>query len=403
MPDTRAPLSIRQIASVFDQLAREHARKREQADAAAAWRRIEFREGARAHRAAFAGSWLGWRAFAAAAAVAAVVLVLVLRAPATLEYELHGAVAKDGLIQTQAKPALIAFSDQSRIEVAERSTVSVDVVGKRSALARLRQGRLSVSVRHEDDTDWRFFAGPYEVRVVGTQFDLGWEPSGERLSIAMREGRVHVIGPDLDRMLSAGQRLDLGQAPPKVAALEKPAAEPEPVREPEPPHAAEVAAPRPAAPARSESLSALLAKGKFNAVVQSAESAGLDQTLATASGEDLRALAQAAHYTGRIPLAVRAFQTLRQRFGQQPSGRQAAFFLGRIYDQQGKAADALRWLNIYLSEAPGDVYASEALGRKLTLVRRTEGDAAAARVARQYLERFPNGAYARTARALLAE
>jgi hypothetical protein len=77
--------------------------------------------------------------------------------------------------------------------------------------------------------------------------------------------------------------------------------------------------------------------------------------------------------------------------------------MGRIYDQQGSGQNALRWLNTYLAEAGADVYASEALGRKLTLVQRLQGQAPAERVAQEYLRRFPQGAYARTAQALLGD
>ena len=64
--------------------------------------------------------------------------------------------------------------------------------------------------------------------------------------------------------------------------------------------------------------------------------------------------------------------------------------------------EALRWLSTYLAEAPRDVYASEALGRKLLVVQKLEGTLAARRVAREYVERFPSGAYAPTARSLLS-
>jgi hypothetical protein len=161
----------------------------------------------------------------------------------------------------------------------------------------------------------------------------------------------------------------------------------------------------PAALGKEEVLAwpALVAKGRFAEVVSAAESAGTERVLRERSGADLSALAHAAHYTGRTALAVGAWTTLRERFAGQKPARQAAFFLGRVYDQQGRAADALRWLNAYLSEAPGDVYASEALGRKLAVVQKLQGPGPARAVAEDYLSRFPKGAYAQTARALLAD
>jgi TolA-binding protein len=404
--DERPPLSADRIASAFSQLSAEHAAKRVQADASAAWRRIVIREGARAQRAAFGAVPFGFRLLIPAVALVALAALAVAWPKPDLAYELQGTTAQNGLISTRAETAKLAFSDRSQIDVAAHTTLRVDVVGRRSALARLTAGKLSVSVAHEDDTDWRFFAGPYEIRVVGTRFDVGWEPAGERLSLAMREGSVRIIGPQVDRLLSAGEKIDWAAAPEPVAAAspEPPRSEPAPaaLETPEPLAAAvQHAQPRAPSSAKADDWAALVAKGQFSAVIRAAEASGVEQVLAQRGSADLKALAQAARYTGRAALAIRAFQALRQRFAQQSAGRQAAFFLGRIYDQQGKSVEALRWLNAYLGEAPGDVYASEALGRRLTLVQRTEGNAAAARVARQYLERFPSGAYARTARALL--
>jgi TolA-binding protein len=147
---------------------------------------------------------------------------------------------------------------------------------------------------------------------------------------------------------------------------------------------------------------ALVSKGHFGDVVQAAKALGTDRVLGERSAKDLNALAHSAHYTGQSPLAISAWRALRQRFAQANFGRQAAFFLGRVHDQEGRSAEALRWLNVYLTEAPRDVYASEALGRKVTLVQKLEGQAAARKVAREYLQRFPNGTYARAARAIVA-
>jgi TolA-binding protein len=92
---------------------------------------------------------------------------------------------------------------------------------------------------------------------------------------------------------------------------------------------------------------------------------------------------------------------LRDRGGESAVSKQAAFFLGRIFDEQNRSSLALRWLETYLAESPSGVYASEALGRQLTLIKRTRGTNAARRKAHEYLKRFPEGTYARTARALV--
>ena len=57
----------------------------------------------------------------------------------------------------------------------------------------------------------------------------------------------------------------------------------------------------------------------------------------------------------------------------------------------------------YLAESPHGAYASQALGRKMMLVYQARGAEAARSLAVDYLERFPSGAYAATAKKLAAE
>jgi hypothetical protein len=75
--------------------------------------------------------------------------------------------------------------------------------------------------------------------------------------------------------------------------------------------------------------------------------------------------------------------------------------LARLQEEQGNQAEALRWLGTYVGESPRGVYAAEAYGRRLSLTERLRGRAAALPLAREYQERFPEGAYAQSARALV--
>ena len=76
--------------------------------------------------------------------------------------------------------------------------------------------------------------------------------------------------------------------------------------------------------------------------------------------------------------------------------------LQKVWDgQRINQAEALRFLDTYVSEAPRGVYAAEAYGRRLSLTERLRGRAAAQPLGREYLERFPQGAYAQRARALV--
>ncbi|MFZ5890934.1 MAG: FecR domain-containing protein [Myxococcota bacterium] len=416
---SRRDLSSADVSSAFRALADEHAQKRGSAERSRTWQAIQARmaqrEGLETSRFSFR---VAVPAAAAVAALAAGVAFALL--PSELEYQVRGAEIAAGWIQARTQTASVDFSDGSQVGVHPNSSLAIEVTGKHAARTRLAQGDLDVNVKHARSTDYRFLAGPYEVRVVGTKFHLVWRPEQQLFSVAMQEGRVQVTGPNgLDRAVSAGETLRIGGADSRaaVASLEPaaprsslngvaPGAEVHAVEKPgvTAPHSPRTnSAPALAHADATPAWSALVAKGQFSEVVKSAEALGAERVLRERGSADLSALAHAANYTGHGALAVSAWSALRERFAGQKPARQAAFFLGRVYDQQGRRAEALRWLNTYLSEAPSDVYSSEALGRKLTLVNKLEGTLAARNVAREYMKRFPRGAYAQTARAILED
>jgi hypothetical protein len=145
-----------------------------------------------------------------------------------------------------------------------------------------------------------------------------------------------------------------------------------------------------------------VATGNAAAVLAEADAHGLDRTLVEVDGTALAALADAARYSGRQEVAVRAMMAQRQRFPNTAASRAAAFLLGRLADDQGEPASGLAWYRRYLTEAPDGADAAEALGRKMLAVERLSGRAAARDVAAQYLRRFPNGTYLLQAHSILA-
>jgi hypothetical protein len=406
MADEREPLSEKQVGAVVRRLSEEHALRVVTRDRARAWDRIESsmppaeiaRSSSGAGRVAL---------FACALAVAAAaVLMLGFRADSQLSYELRGGSSEAGVIEAKRGEATVSLSDGSSILAENQTRFSVDVVGRNAALTRLVSGKLHVRVQHNDDTSYRFIAGPYEVRVVGTEFDMAWEPDGAGLSLSMTKGEVRLAEPGGKlRTLTAGQAVRL-PAPERLAAsvarnaapAAPPAAPPRALAEPThvEPNVHE-AAPS-VAPA---SWDAMVAKGQFADVVREAETLGVDAVTQTRGVGDLKALGQAARYVGKRALSMRAFTALRERNRGSDAARQAAFFLGRLQEEQGNQAEALRWLTTYVTEAPRGVYAAEAYGRRLSLTERQRGRAAALPLAREYLERFPEGAYAQSARAIV--
>ncbi|HEY4104712.1 MAG TPA: FecR domain-containing protein [Polyangiaceae bacterium] len=416
----RPLLSVRHVAAALRALSAEHARGREPFDKRRAWLRIErqfaFAQGNPPKSNRFA------LFFGLGMAVLGAIAIVYQSAASTLRYEARGATLSDGIWSTGDAPGALDFSDQSHISAGPNAAFSVEVMGKHAALTRLVRGKLHISVHHEPSTHWRFFAGRYEVQVVGTEFDLSWNEKSESLSLEMVSGEVRVLGaPGAARVVKGGSVLRLPERAGESAAAE--AATPAPstntehaapsARDPTKPLAASEldrarharALPESvgsAAPAsESAGWSALLKGGQFSAVVSAAEARGIEQALANESASNLKALAQAARYTARAQLSLRAWQSLRRRFGSEPLGVEASFFLARSYEEAGNAREALRWLGTYTSEAPSGVYSSEAFGRRLLLLQKIAGRAAALAGARDYLTRFPGGPYEKTAHAIL--
>ncbi len=399
---TRAAPSVTesQLTRAFRALAEEHAASQEAATREQSWRLLRSRQ-QRLAPAPLVSRRL-WFGFAAALLVAG--LALVLWPKRALDYELSGGSAEDRIVRTSGDAATLSFSDGSTIEALPQTTLAVNIVGRHKALTRLSRGELKVRVKHDADTDWRFVAGPYELRVIGTAFDLAFEPAGNRLSVVMREGELLVGGENRPTQpLRAGQILVWQDPAPMSTSVAAAPAAPTLGAAPAP-AAGEDSMPGnlPSAKPSAASFAELVAKGRFDEVVVAANQAGVEPTLSTKSSSELHALAQAARYTGNTALAARSWQALRRRFPGQSSSSQAAFFLARLYDEQGKAALALEWFDRYLAEAPSGVYAPDALGRKLPLVQRLQGSARAKKLAREYLARFPEGSYRQTARDMLA-
>jgi hypothetical protein len=400
-------LSAEQVGNALRALVDEHARPRLAADARASWRRVELSNPVAA-RPRF--GWQ-WKVAGTALLTAAAAGALLLTHARTLSYTLHGVQDERGVLATHAHSGAADFSDHSRLGVDPETTFNVDVTGRHAARARLVKGTLHVAVTHAEDTNWSFLAGPYEVRVIGTEFDLSYDPDGSRFAVAMKKGAVCVLAPDgTVRALKAGESLQLPTLPtpePSAVVALAAAADSAPAigaSDAAATHADKSpsgSAPRPGV--SQASWEALVAKGAFVEVVHLAEAAGIEQSLGTRSATDVKALAQAAHYSGHADLSLRAWTALRERFARSAFAQQSSFFQGRIYEDQGNLTTALKWFNTYSTEAPGGVYAAEALGRRLSLLERLRGRAGATQQAREYLDRFPGGAYAPTARKILSE
>jgi TolA-binding protein len=154
---------------------------------------------------------------------------------------------------------------------------------------------------------------------------------------------------------------------------------------------------------RDSNWRSLADRGLYKEAFAAANVAGFEGICATATVDDLRALGDAARLAGSPASAVQALVRLRERFRASPEAAAAAFFLGRVaQDQRDDPAGAARWFRSYLAEEPSGEFAAEALGR-LVEIEDTRGEADAARkVAERYLATYPQGPHAGYARAVLA-
>lgn len=281
----------------------------------------------------------------------------------------------------------------------------------------ISDGAIDVYVKPRKDSSWRFEAGPFSVLVKGTAFRLGFDAAKGRLDLHVKNGVVDVRGPREDRVLTlrGGESLELFANPPREAPVAAPAqaTAPLPVPTPpetrqgspttakHPPHGGQARVAMHDGVGHAAPWSDLIAKGDFSAIVRDAERRGLDVTLARGSALDLITLADAARYTRKYETARQALLALRARFAGSDRAKDAAFFLGRLSEVGPASSDAaLTWYDTYLAEAGRGPYASEALGRKLTLLVPLDREQAR-KAARSYLQRFPQGNQAELARSVV--
>lgn len=351
-------------------------------------------------------------------------------------------VPRAGAWQTasESAPLPLEFSDGSEIVLAPRARARVVERDENGARVFLERGRAHVAVVHRPSTRWGIEAGPFEVAVTGTQFDMQWEPGEELLSVTMAEGKVEITGCGLGvRRVTTGESVrfacragaaveeHVSESPVASSPLAIASQEPAPTTAPkaptpsEPVHASTSLQPMTSAPSAQPSAisdapiataiastpasppewQALAAASRYGDAFAAVESM-LDRECESADSANLLTLANVARLTGHVEEAQRVLLALRRRFSRSPRAAMAAFDLGMLSADRGRdAAGAARWFATYLDEAPQGPLAREALGR-LMETESQAGHAARARdTARQYLDRYPTGPRTDLAKSLL--
>jgi TolA-binding protein len=313
------------------------------------------------------------------------------------------------IVVPQTADSLLAFSDGSKVKMTARTRGRVVDVSNRGARVALDDGKVSADIVPGPRAQWVFEAGPFRINVHGTSFTAAWNPTEAVFEVHLSSGAISVAspvaGPEIQMRAGQSLRVSLrdqaitmgtASAPESQSATGAATAS----LSGDPPETAPAA---PAEPARwsHRGWAPALAGSKAGEIVTDAERRGLPVVLARADSDDLWALANAARYVGRYQLAGQALSAHRKRFPSSDRSRQAAFLLGRLHEEDaGGPTDALGWYDRYLVEAHDGADVSDALGRKMTLLERSDRHSEALAVARDYLRRFPRGTYAHAARAL---
>ncbi|MBI2392786.1 MAG: tetratricopeptide repeat protein [Deltaproteobacteria bacterium] len=301
----------------------------------------------------------------------------------------------------------LRFSDGSALVADPAARVRVAAVDAHGAHVVVEAGALDAAVVRRAATSWRFGAGPFDVRVIGTAFRLAWDPEATRFTMVMREGSVLISGG----IAGAGQALVAGEV--LVADVARGTLERRPVLAPSVPSASViveepvvVAPPAPAAPEKPAVAIAgwrrLAAEGKYVEALESAEKHGFSSLCASLDAPGLYQLGEVARLARNHARATEALTTLRKRFPGDARSAHAAFALGRVaFDGKGAYSEAATWFETYLREQPNGAFAREASGRVIEAHQRAGSVGAARAAAERYLATWPDGPHAGLARTIV--
>jgi hypothetical protein len=209
----------------------------------------------------------------------------------------------------------LEFSDGTSLKLAPDTRARVTELTSAGASLALETGRLEARVVPRPRAAWSVIAGPYTVRVTGTEFRVSWEAEREVLEVYVAHGSVAVTGPVLAGAQSLGSKQLLTVSLPerRAAISEGAAAVPPP---PAPASASASPEATPSEPSTEPSAANPVPRNSF------------EQQLQTSSAEELLKLADGARLSGQAARAQQALHSVRQRFPRSPAAGIAAYTLG---------------------------------------------------------------------------
>ena len=222
----------------------------------------------------------------------------------------------------------LRFSEGTEVVMAPDSRGRVQDLARSGASFLLERGAVRARVVHRAwGTNWRFLAGPFEVRVTGTALGVDWDPARERFAVRVDEGAVAVRGPTVAglQVVRAGEEcvVDLPSRTMQVSPVHDPAragveagADASASAAPDAPSPPRVqpANVKTASSAPAPSWTTLEARGDFGAAYAAAAASGLAGVLRASSADELLRFAVVARLSGHGDTEREALVTCRRRF-----------------------------------------------------------------------------------------
>jgi transmembrane sensor len=308
-------------------------------------------------------------------------------------------------VDTSGAPRDIPLSDGSRIRLASGSRIEPLDSSSTAFSAILTEGSADFDVRPGGPRRWVIECGLAAVEVVGTAFSC--ERSSGRLRVAVRRGVVLVRGehvPDRARRLSAGETLDIEDAP-----LEAPT---DPLASSPRLGSGIVAAPISSVtdggfgsrgnedstlhPPTTRTWRELARRGNNGEAYDALGAEGFRSEARRLGVNDLLALADVARLSGHPAEAVVPLDRILREFSDDAQAPLAAFALGRLQlDSLGRPQAAVAAFQRALSLGIPSGLREDTRARLVEACARSGDPQGAQRAADAYLDEFPHGRYVR--------
>jgi transmembrane sensor len=304
----------------------------------------------------------------------------------------RAALPASALLESAQAPVAMQLDDGSRVQLAPRTQLRLLSNRAKRVQLELREGLARFHVTHDRDRSFVIDAGPVQVRVVGTRFELerrSRAEGGMSVRVAVTEGVVEVrrrdstTAPGEVRRLAAGETWSavMGASIPQAA---KPA-----------PRAA--AAPEPSEPEDSRASPEPEVADEVEVLEAKAEPAATAGPVPSPERSAARIFKRAnlARRAGRMKDAADGYAELLARFPRDGRAGLCAFELGRIrMDALGDTAGAIQALERAAAAGGGSSFHEDALAR-IVVANDALGRSDACRSARdRYLAGYPQGVHA---------